>query len=113
VKIAQLGKKGDKIMRTIEHRVKGTENDWLVAQLDYLLGGVKKRGYYVYIRRITRSNGMYSYDLMSGRKILLKEVKRQSKKAEAEAEQIMNDNYRRYFEMVYPGVEYSEGCTIR
>jgi hypothetical protein len=107
-------------MRTIEHRVKGTENDWLVAQLDYLLGGYnvwtykeEKRGYYVYIRRITRSNGMYSYDLMSGRKILVKEVKRQSKKAEAEAEQIMNDNYRRYFEMVYPGVEYSEGCTIR
>lgn len=99
-------------MKTILHRIEGTENNFVEVKLIYDLGGHNvwtyeedKRGYYATVRRVERKNGMYSFTLFDGRKIFLKEVKRKSKKAEAEAEQIMNDNYMNWIKAVYPDVK--------
>lgn len=50
-----------------------------------LSGQYSRRGYYVYVQPVTRSGGVESCTLFDGFKQLLKEVKRQSKKAESEA----------------------------
>lgn len=106
-------------MKTILHSIEGTENEYIETKLFYDLGGYNyftyktdRRGYYASVKRVSRSNGMHSSALFDGRKILLKEVKRQSKKAEAEAEQIMMDNYEKWMKVVYPDVNVSTGCTI-
>ena len=106
-------------MKTILHRIEGTENNYIEAKLIDDLGGYNmwnggndRRGYYTTIRRVERKNGLYSFTLFDGRKFFLKEVKRKSKKAESEAEQIMNDNYMDWIKAVYPDIKISTGCTI-
>lgn len=101
-------------------RIEGTENEFVKAQLGYDLGGenvwtlkVDRRGYYVYVRRVKRERGFESFELHDGRKFLLKEVKRQSKKAEAEAEAKFNEVYMDLIRRVYPNLVLSTGCTIR
>lgn len=75
------------------------ENVFLKVEVYYNLGGmnyftykVEPRGYYLSVTPIERVNrGGYITETcaaFSGYKVLLKEVKRKSKKAETEAEQI-------------------------
>ena len=107
------------MIKRISHRVEGTDHTFIDAEFDYYLGGYNlwtheedKRGYYAFIRRVERKGNMCSFTFFDGRKFLLKEVKRKSKKAEAEAEKIFNENYMKYIKMVYPTTEISSGCTI-
>lgn len=75
------------------------ENVFVKVEVYYNLGGinyftyeVEPRGYYLSVSPVERVNRggyiMESCAAFSGYKTLLKEVKRKSKKAEAEAEQI-------------------------
>lgn len=88
-----------------------TENVFVKVETYYSLGGmnyftykVEPRGYYLSVTPVERVNrGSYiteSYAALSGYKMLLKEVKRKSKKAEAEAEQIAADGMDRIINQV-------------
>lgn len=75
----------------VYYKVKDMDQEVKVS-VGYELGGwgmlsgeYSRRGYYVYVQPVTRSGGMESFTLFDGFKLLLKEVKRQSKKAEGEA----------------------------
>lgn len=75
----------------VYYKVKDMDQEVKVS-VGYELGGWgmlsgehSRRGYYVYVQPVTRGGGMESYTLFDGFKQLLKEVKRQSKKAEGEA----------------------------
>lgn len=68
----------------------------LKVYMYYCLGGYnnftsteEKRGYYLSVCPVVRGNGFESYRVFSGVKKCIKEVKRQSKKAESEAEKLM------------------------
>lgn len=56
--------------------------------MNYFTGRNEPRGYYLSVTPAMRSEHCISYTSFTGTKILLKEVKRQSAKAEAEAEEI-------------------------
>lgn len=56
--------------------------------MNYFTGRNEPRGYYLSVTPAKRSDHCISYVSFTGTKILLKEVKRQSAKAEAEAEEI-------------------------
>lgn len=108
-----------KHIKTIMHRIEGTDNEFVKAELVYDLGGVNvwtykvdPRGYWVLIRRVKKERGFESFVLYDGRKILLTETSRQSKKAEAEAEARFNAEYLEMIRRVYPNVKLSTGCTI-
>lgn len=75
----------------VYYKVKDMDQEVKVS-VGYELGGwgmlsgeYSRRGYYVYVQPVTRSGGTESFTLFDGFKMLLKEVKRQSKKAESEA----------------------------
>ena len=109
-----------KTIKTFEHRIEGTENEFVKAELKYDLGGVNvwtyghdARGYWMYVRRVKRERGFESFVLYDGRKILLKEVARQSKRAEAEAVKLFNEQYLDAVHRVYPDLTLSTGFTIR
>lgn len=75
----------------VYYKVKDMDQEVKVS-VGYELGGwgmlngeYSRRGYYVYVQPVTRRDGMESFTLFDGFKMLLKEVKRQSKKAESEA----------------------------
>lgn len=75
----------------VYYKVKDMDQEVKVS-VGYELGGwgmlsgeYSKRGYYVYVQPVTRSGGVESFTLFDGFKMLLKEVNRQSKKAESEA----------------------------
>lgn len=88
-----------------------TENVFVKVETYYSIGGVncftyrnEPRGYYLSVSPVERVNrGGYiieSYAAFSGYKMLLKEVKRKSKKAEMEAEQIAADGMNRIINQV-------------
>ena len=88
-----------------------TENVFVKVETYYNLGGmnyftykVELRGYYLSVTPVERINrGSYiteSCTAFSGYKMLLKEVKRKSKKAEMEAEQIAADEMQRIIDQV-------------
>lgn len=54
----------------------------------YFSGETIGRGYYLYAKSVTRGNGCECSGLFDGHKTLLKEVSRQSSKAEKEAERL-------------------------
>lgn len=56
--------------------------------MNYFTGRNEPRGYYLSVTPAKRYKNSTSYISFTGTKILLKEVKRQSAKAEAEAEEI-------------------------
>ena len=108
-----------KYIKTIMHRIEGTDNEFVKAELVYDLGGenvwtykVDPRGYWAIIRRVKRERGFESFVLNDGRRILLKETARQSRKAEAEAEARFNAEHLEMIQRVYPNVKLSTGCTI-
>lgn len=88
-----------------------TENVFVKVEVYYNLGGMncftckeERRGYYVSVSPVERVNrGGYITETCaaySGYKVLLKEVKRKSKKAEMEAEQIAADGMNRIINQV-------------
>lgn len=62
--------------------------DYDLGGYNYFSGGSSRRGYYLYAQPVTRGNGFESCVLFDGHKTLLKEVSRQSSKAEKEAERL-------------------------
>ena len=65
--------------------------DYDLGGISYLSGQTNRRGYYLYVKTVTRDRRPegYSFEsctLFDGFKVLLKEVPRKSKKAEGEAE---------------------------
>lgn len=88
-----------------------SENVFLKVEVYYSLGGMnyftyksEPRGYYLSVTPIERiDRGGYFVEIQSafsGYKMILKEVKRKSKKAEAEAEQIAADGLKRIVDQV-------------
>ena len=72
-------------------------NTDLKLDLSYSLGGMnpwtyrnERRGYYLIITPVERDGIMEGFEAFSGSKVLLKEVNRQSSKAEQEATALMN-----------------------
>lgn len=107
-------------IKSIEHRIEGTETSFVKAELYYDLGGLntwsykeEPRGYWVSVRRIKREGNLISFDAYDGRRFLIKEVKRNSKKAAEEAVEVFNNTYMELIKRVYPDVKLSSGCTIR
>lgn len=88
----------------------------LKVEFYYHLGGMnyftyknEPRGYYISISPIERIDRdgciLESYAAFSGKKYLLKEVKRKSAKAEAEAMAIFKESYMDYIQAWFPHVE--------
>lgn len=85
----------------MKHYLKLKPNDKrntdLRLDLSYSLGGMspwtykkERRGYYLLVTPVQRDGIMESFEAFSGAKVLLKEVNRQSAKAEREAASLMN-----------------------
>ena len=55
--------------------------------MNYFTGREERRGYYLSVTPVEKSRGFISYTAFTGIKQLIKEVKRKSNKAEAEAEE--------------------------
>jgi hypothetical protein len=72
--------------------------------MNYFSGAVNKRGYYLYAQPVERSdsNGFRceSTKLFSGFKVMLVEVSRKGKKAEATAEALAMEQAQRYAEQL-------------
>ena len=80
-------------------KANGKEVNALRCELYYSLGGInyftyknESRGYYLAVSPVNRSEHMESYVGFSGVKKCLLEVTRQSKKAEAKAEEMVHEN---------------------
>lgn len=106
-------------IKTIRHRIEGTDCMFAQAELYYDLGGPnvwygtdEPRGYWISVRKVKRQSGFVSYELHDGTRYFLKEVKRRTKKADAEVETYFNENYMRLINRTYPDVTLSSGCTI-
>ncbi len=72
--------------------------------MNYFSGAVNRRGYYLYAQPVERSdsNGFRceSTTLFSGFKVMLVEVSRKGKKAEATAEDLAREQAQRYAEQL-------------
>ena len=67
--------------------------------MNYFTGRTEARGYYLSVTPVERARGFESFTAFTGFKVLLKEVTRASKKAEAEAEAIAKKDWRKYAEI--------------
>ena len=67
--------------------------------MNYFTCKNEARGYYLSVTPVERARGFESFEAFTGFKILLKEVTRASKKAEAEAEAIAERDWRKYAEI--------------
>ena len=67
--------------------------------MNYFTGRSEVRGYYLSVTPVERARGFESFTAFTGFKVLLKEVTRASKKAEAEAEAIAERDWRKYAEI--------------
>lgn len=76
--------------------------------MNYFSGKVEKRGYYFSITPEEISRGFHSYTAYSGRKALIKEVKRQTKKQD----QIMTEMMDELFDKFVPDFCVRKGITI-
>lgn len=76
--------------------------------MNYFSGKVEKRGYYFSITPEEISRGFHSYTAYSGRKALIKEVKRQTKKQD----QIMVGMMDELFDRFVPDFCARKGITI-
>lgn len=93
-----LRKKRLKMKKYFELKENEQKNTHLEVEIYYSLGGMnyftgreEKRGYYLSVSPIAKSNGCISYIGFSGIKSLIKEVGRKSVKAEKEAENIVKN----------------------
>ena len=67
--------------------------------MNYFTYKNEARGYYLSVTPVERARGFESFVAFTGFKVLLKEVTRASKKAEAEAETIAERDWRKYAEI--------------
>lgn len=67
--------------------------------MNYFTYKIEARGYYLSVTPVERARGFESFKAFTGFKVLLKEVTRASKKAEAEAEAIAERDWRKYAEI--------------
>ena len=67
--------------------------------MNYFTYKNEARGYYLSVTPVERGHGWETFTAFSGFKVLLKEVTRASKKAEAEAEAIAERDWRKYAEI--------------
>ena len=69
--------------------------------MNYFTYKTEARGYYLSVTPVERARGFESFEAFTGFKVLLKEVTRASKKAEAEAEAeaIAERDWRKYAEI--------------
>ena len=67
--------------------------------MNYFTYKTEARGYYLSVTPVERARGFESFVAFTGFKVLLKEVTRASKKAEAEAEAIAERDWRKYAEI--------------
>ena len=67
--------------------------------MNYFTYKTESRGYYLSVIPVERARGFESFVAFTGFKVLLKEVTRASKKAEAEAEAIAEKDWRKYAEI--------------
>lgn len=67
--------------------------------MNYFTYKTEARGYYLSVMPVERARGFESFTAFTGFKVLLKEVTRASKKAEAEAETIAERDWRKYAEI--------------
>ena len=97
-------------------RIDGKENEFVKVTTGYEKGGTNyyngqnnRRGYYIYAQKVERVNRggyvMESCTMFEGGKKLLKEVGRQSKKAELEAEQQAEQNKLDFIRQVYGDIK--------
>ena len=89
--------------------LKKNANNWnyLDVELEYNIGGYNyfsgketPRGYYLSVQPIERGEQLSSVIAFTGTNFLIKEVKRKSNKAEAEAEQIAKEKENEYINYV-------------
>ena len=67
--------------------------------MNYFTCKTEARGYYLSVTPVERARGFESFEAFTGFKVLLKEVTRASKKAEAEAEAMAEGDWRKYAEI--------------
>lgn len=67
--------------------------------MNYFTYKTEARGYYLSVTPVERARGFESFVAFTGFKVLLKEVTRASKKAEAEAETIAERDWQKYAEI--------------
>lgn len=98
-------------------KVKNPTRDcnYIKCELYYHLGGqnfftykIESRGYYLSVSPVCRNGHMESYMAFSGKKVLVKEVARQNKKAQAEAEEFFKENIEKYIKMICPEYKCEE-----
>lgn len=101
-------------MRNIKFKIFNNSdgNTHLRCKIRYDKGGqnvwdsrTTKRGYYISINPIKIERGFESYVAYSGYSMLVKEVKRASKKAEAEADRYFDENVKRLCREWFPKYE--------
>lgn len=86
----------------------GNKNEFIEVYMTYSLGGINyftydidPRGYWLHVRKVEKADGWITASLMEGRKLLLKEVKRKSQKAEKEALNIAMEKYPMMVQKLY------------
>lgn len=96
-----------------------TDCNYIKCELYYHLGGQnfftyknEGRGYYLSVSPVYRNGYTESYIAFSGKKMLVKEVARQNKKAQAEAEEFFKENIERYIKMICPEYECEEETEL-
>jgi hypothetical protein len=82
-------------------RISQGDNKYIGVEIEYNLGKYgSRRGYYLSVYpfeiEIMGGHEMIVRDILAGKSYLLKEVKRKSKKAEIEAENIAREKFSQY-----------------
>ncbi len=78
---------------------------------DIFGGSCSRRGYYISAQKAELGRGMVSVNILEGRKMLICEVSRQSKKAEEKALAYFEENAETFAKQVYPNCELEENAT--
>lgn len=91
---------------------KDTNCTHIKVEMYYSLGGwnvftnkKEHRGYYISISPVCKNGVMESYVAFSGSKVLLKEVERKTKKAQAEAEKMYHESKTYWINTICPDYE--------
>ena len=71
-----------------------------IGGYNYFTSTPKKRGYYLSVSPLSVSGNLVSYQGFSGTYMLLNEVKRQSKKGEADALKLLQENKQKLIDYV-------------
>lgn len=89
------------------------EITYSLGGMNYFTGKNEKRGYYFSITPEKVERGFRSYTSFTGTKTCLVEVKRKSKKAEAEADSMFDEAFNRYVNLWCDKYNVTLGEVIR